>query len=227
MCLLLNCRFSQGLRLRQVDMLQEGITGSSSTLTKLSYRLRGVCKSAIKRMKRRGDLKIGKRHKIVFIDESKFGHKRKYNRGRQSNRASWVFGMLGVKEEFRRPILKVVNQRSAQHLMPILQKHVRQGSTVVSDGWRAYNCLRDAGYNHLTVNHKEVFVDPQTGAHTQNIERLWGVCKATVWRFRGNRTESRLKDHLKVIEWTYWRGDIHKNGPLGMILHDIRRKYPV
>lgn len=135
--------------------------------------------------------------------------------------------MLGVKEEFRRPILKVVNQRSAQHLMPILQKHVRQGSTVVSDGWRAYNGLRDAGYNHLTVNHKEVFVDPQTGAHTQNIERLWGVCKATVWRCRGNRTESRLKDHLKVIEWTYWRGDIHKNGPLGMILHDIRRKYPV
>lgn len=79
------------------------------------------------------------------------------------------------------------------------------------------SCLRDAGYNHLTVNHKEVFVDPQTGAHTQNIERFWGVCKATVWRFRGNRTESRLKDHLKVIEWTYWRGDIHKNGPLGMI----------
>lgn len=77
MCLLLNCRFSQGLRLRQVDMLQEGITGSSSTLTKLSYRLRGVCKSAIKRMKRRGDLKVEKRHKIVFIDESKFGHKRK------------------------------------------------------------------------------------------------------------------------------------------------------
>ncbi len=49
---------------------------------------------------------------------------------------SWVFGMLGVKEE-----CKVVNQRSAQHLMPILQKHVRQESTVVSDGWRAYTCL--------------------------------------------------------------------------------------
>lgn len=77
LCLLLNCRFSQGLRLRQVDMLQEGITGSFSTLTKLAYRLRGVCKSAIKRMKRRGDLKIGKIHEIVFIDESKFGHKRK------------------------------------------------------------------------------------------------------------------------------------------------------
>ncbi|KAL1272115.1 hypothetical protein QQF64_031131 [Cirrhinus molitorella] len=117
-------------------------------------------------MKRRGDLKIEKRQEIVFIDESKFGHKRKYNQGRQSNRASWVFLMLGVKEECRRPILRVVDQ----HLMPILQKHVRQGSTVVSDEWRDNNCLRDAGYEHLTVNHKEVFVDP----HTQNIERFLG-----------------------------------------------------
>lgn len=197
------------------------------------------------------------RHKIVFIDESKFGHKIFYiyftsghtlllkNNDKINSYIlsflvqprkteqhswvghSWVFGMLGVKEECKRHILRVVNQSSAQHLMPILQKHVRQGSTVVSDGWRAYNCLRDAGYNHLTLNHKEVFVDPRTGAHTQNFERFWGVCKAAVWIFRGNRKENMLKDLLKVIEWTHWSGEKHENGPLGRILHDIRRKYPV
>lgn len=70
-------RFSQGLRLRQVDMLQEGITGSSATLSKLAYRVRRVCKSAMRRMRRRGQQKIGTRHEIVLIDESKFGHKRK------------------------------------------------------------------------------------------------------------------------------------------------------
>ncbi len=104
---------------------------------------------------------------------------------------------------------------------------LRQGSAFVSDGWRIYNCLRDAGYNPLTVNHKEVFVYPQTGTHTKNIERFWGVCKATVSGFRGNHTENRLKDHLKVIEWTYWCVDKHKNGHLGVILHAIRRKYTV
>jgi hypothetical protein len=36
-----------------------------------------------------------------------------------------------------------------------------------------------------------------------------------------------LKDHLDVIEWTYWRGNQYKDGPLGMLLHDIKKKYPV
>ncbi|KAJ4946575.1 hypothetical protein JOQ06_024240 [Pogonophryne albipinna] len=64
-------RFNQGLRLRQVDMLQEGITRSSATLTD---KLRSVCKSAVRR---RGQQTIGRRREVVMIDESKCGHKRK------------------------------------------------------------------------------------------------------------------------------------------------------
>lgn len=70
-------RFAQGLRLRQVDMLQEGITQSSATLSKLADKLRRVCKSGMKRMRRRGKQTVGQRTEIVMIDESKFGHKRK------------------------------------------------------------------------------------------------------------------------------------------------------
>ncbi|KAG7215735.1 hypothetical protein INR49_021956, partial [Caranx melampygus] len=46
-------RFAQGLVLRQVDTLQEGITQSSATLTKLADTLRRLCKSAMRRMRRR------------------------------------------------------------------------------------------------------------------------------------------------------------------------------
>lgn len=218
-------RFAQGLRLRQVDMLQEGITRSSATLSKLADKLRRVCKSAMKRMRKRGKQTIGRRREIVLIDESKFGHKRKYNRGRANNRSTWVFGMLGIKVERRRPIFKIVHCRSARNLMPLIKKHIRQGSSVISDGWRSYRNLQNEGYDHRIVNHKEHFVDPVTGAHTQNLERLWGVCKSTIWRLRGNRTQNMLKDHLDVIEWTYWRGNNHRNGPLGMLLHDIKKKY--
>ncbi|XP_034096611.1 uncharacterized protein LOC117562817 [Gymnodraco acuticeps] len=220
-------RFAQGLRLQQVDMLQEGITRSSATLTKLADKLRRVCKSAMRRVRRRGQQTIGRRSEVVMIDESKCGHKRKYNRGRASNRSSWVFRMLGIRNDRRRPILKIVRRRSARHLMPLIKKHIKTGSSVISDGWRSYSRLQDEGYNHLTVNHQESFVDPVTGAHTQNVERFWGICKTTIWRLRGNRTQSSLKDHLDVIEWTYWRGKHHRYGPLGMLLHDIRKKYKV
>ncbi|KAL7857258.1 hypothetical protein SRHO_G00161570 [Serrasalmus rhombeus] len=126
-------KFAQGLRLRQVDMLQEGITRSSATLSKLASKLRKVCKSAMKRMRRAKKQKIGSPREVVMIDESKFGHKRKYSQGRSSNRKSWVFGMLGVQAHERRPVLRIVKRRSKRHLMPILKNYVRRGSTAAAE----------------------------------------------------------------------------------------------
>ena len=108
----------------------------------------------------------------------------------------------------RRPILKIVSRRTASHLMPLIKKHVRRGSSIISDGWRSYHHLQDEGFNHQTVNHQECFVDPITGAHTQNVERLWGVRKSTIWRLRGNRTQNLLRDHLDVSRSVLLRGPL-------------------
>ena len=35
----------------------------------------------------------------------------------------------------------------------------------MSDMWKAYDCLQDEGYNHLTVNHSLNFVDPDSLYH--------------------------------------------------------------
>lgn len=71
------CRFSQGLRLRQVDLIQENVALSSRTLTKMSAKLRSVCTSSVRRLERRTGRRIGGRNSFIVIDESKFCHKRK------------------------------------------------------------------------------------------------------------------------------------------------------
>lgn len=107
-------------------------------------------------------------------------------------------------------------------------KHVRPGTSIISDEWRAYRgALAAMGYTHFRVNHRRWFVDPHSGAHTQHLERAWLKYKSTIWRLRGNRTENILKQHLSVIEWTHWLADKHRHGSLGRLLKDIRHQYPV
>ena len=111
--------------------------------------------------------------KIVEIDESKFG-RRKYHRGRVVE-GQWVFG--GICRETKECFVMLVNSRDKATLLPIIQDRILPGTCVMSDLWRAFDCLNDEGFQHLTVNHSLNFVDPDTGAHTQNIENTWWVAK--------------------------------------------------
>ncbi|KAK3873925.1 hypothetical protein Pcinc_021103 [Petrolisthes cinctipes] len=125
-------------------------------------------------VKREG--KIGGPGKIVEIDESKFG-RRKYNVGRLVE-GQWVFG--GICRQTRAVFLVPVEKRDRETLLNVIKERVEPGTTIISDCWRAYNCLEEEGYRHLTVNHSINFVDPNTHAHTNTIERLWREAKRKV-----------------------------------------------
>ncbi|XP_053667876.1 uncharacterized protein LOC128718240 [Anopheles marshallii] len=115
---------------------------------------------------------IGGDGMTVEIDESVVT-KRKYNRGRfaEGNQV-WLVG--GICRETREVFLELVQQRDAGTLHGIIVQHVAPGTTLVTDGWRAYNGIEQYGYVHVAVNHSENFVDPDDGfVHTQNIENLW------------------------------------------------------
>ena len=133
---------------------------------------------------------------VVEIDESKFG-KRKYNRGRLRDGA-WVFG--GLDRQTDDAFLVVVEDRSADTLIPIIQDKIRPGTTIHSDEWAAYNALGDHGFEHLTVNHSLHFVDPTTGAHTQRIESLWAAAKAKLKAMRGTYRDM-LPTYLAEFLW--------------------------
>lgn len=144
-------------------------------------------------------------------------------------RKKWVFWMLSVNRRGRRhakPVLHLVERRRGRDLVPLIDHHVKVGSTIIRDEWRAYrNALPQLCYTHFTVNHSVSYVHAQTGAHTQHIERAWRTVKGNVWRLRGNHTEELLVDHLRVIEWHEWLAIKHRKVPLGRIIHDIAVMY--
>ena len=66
------------------------------------------------------------------------------------------------------------------------------------DMWKAYDCQKDEGYTHLTVDHSLNFVDPDTDAHTQRNENTWWWVKRSMSRTGTSKDlfESYLQEWL-------------------------------
>jgi transposase-like protein len=86
-------------------------------------------------------------------------------------------------EKQKKTCYVAVPNRKADTLSEMILKWIRPGSIIHSDCWSAYKCLTNLGYKHLAVNHSENFVDPETGAHTQGIERSWRDMRSNVPRY--------------------------------------------
>ena len=115
---------------------------------------------------------------IVEIDETYFV-KRKFNRGRILKRV-WLLGGIERNSSKKfivplsRPLSVDVQRRDGGTLIPLIKKPVLPGTTIHTDSWAAYRRLKDYGFAHFTVNHKENFVSPaDSDVRTQKIERLW------------------------------------------------------
>ena len=71
------------------------------------------------------------------------------------------------------------------------KKWIHPKTTIISDCWRAYDCLGNEGYQHLTVNHSLNFVDPKNPQiHTNRIESTWRHVKESF------STHGRIKAHV-------------------------------
>jgi len=111
---------------------------------------------------------------IVQIDESKVG-KRKYNRGRLVE-GHWVFGAIDMDTDELRIIVCPGNKRDWATLGPIIQQHIKPGTIIMSDCWKAYGNLSQFNYFHTTVNHSDpefCFVAEDGVTNTQKIESIW------------------------------------------------------
>ena len=161
---------------------------------------------------------IGGLGKIVDIDESKIG-KRKCNRGRAVE-GKWVYG--GVERNSNRCFLEVIEDRSRETLVPLIQKYIEPNTTIISDSWAPYDTLGEEGYQDLTVNHSLHIVDSETGAHKKSAEGLWSCIK----RFLPDCNRKRGFFSSYLAEFMYRR--IRKDEPClyTAFLQDIARIYP-
>ena len=88
-------------------------------------------------------------------------------------------------------LLGILGSKSiCKNVMAEIKNHIRPGSVIYSDCWKGYdhNEPIEAWFSHFTVNHRYNFIDPETAANTQKIERLWGSAK---WRNKKHRGTAR------------------------------------
>lgn len=137
---------------------------------------------------------------VVEIDETFLGGKKKLevdkgkgeHRGKGIGDKDIVFGMLQRKKRLR---LFSIEHKNSETMEPLIDKHIRTGTTIHRDGNASYGDLESKGYKPKLVKGKssKTFL---RGTHNNNIEAAW----------------SRLK---KKIEGTYvWVSSKHLQGYL-------------
>ena len=104
--------------------------------------------------------------------------KPKYHKGKSEADDQWFFG--GIERGTGRCFIVPVARRDKDTLLPIIQKYICPGATIVSDCWASYNGIDKLPelYTHYRVNHSVKFVDSDTGQHTNTIESTWQKFKS-------------------------------------------------
>jgi transposase-like protein len=97
--------------------------------------------------------------------------------------------------------VEIVKNCSKAKLMPIIEGKILEGSTINTDGWKAYDGLILNGYDHYRVFHSnDEFVRGKS--HVNGIESFWSFVKRRMAKFNG-LTESKFVLHLKESEFRF------------------------
>lgn len=124
----------------------------------------------------------------------------------QPNTQSLVFG--GVEVGSKKVLLKVVSNRKRATLLPLILSHVKSRSTIVTDEHKTYHILSQLPqFSHYRVNHKENYVDPTSGKHTQKIESTWQKFKDRVVKRAFGVSRKHLQSYLDRHVWLFSFGN--------------------
>jgi transposase-like protein len=147
------------------------------------------------------------------LDESYFGAKRvRGKRGRGAAGKTHVFGLL---KRGGKVFVTIVPNCSKEALMPIIQGQIFEGSTVHTDGWKAYDGLIVNGYDHDRVFHCENKFT-RGKSHVNGIEVFWSFAKRRLAKFNGCASKT-FRLHLKECVFRF----NHRNENLYTIIKKL------
>ena len=136
---------------------------------------------------------------VFECDESYFGAKRV--RGKKGRGAAGKTPVFGLLKRGDCVYVQVVENCSKDQLMPIIQGKVLEGSTINTDGWKAYDGLVLNGYDHYRVFHShDEFARGK--CHVNGIESFWSYAKRRLAKFNG-LTDEKFYLHLKESKWRF------------------------
>ena len=159
------------------------LTGLSQSTVK---RLRTFILEKIKNFYDTNPVKLGGPGINVQIDETMVNYKAKSHRGRSPREQIWALVIVDVSRTPSKCFVKIVENRTASTLLPIISSVVRSGSIISTDEFLAYSRLAQMNdYEHKTVCHKYHFIDPQTNTHTQHVESCNNSLKYAIKKAKG------------------------------------------
>ena len=87
----------------------------------------------------------------------------------------------GCEKENSKSFVAPDDVRDRETLLTEIRRWIRPGSIIMSDCWKAYECISDMGlgYTHKTINHSKEFKS-KDGTCTNTIEGMWRHLKISL-----------------------------------------------
>ena len=162
---------------------------------------------------------------IVETDESFVGgknknrHKDKKVKNSQGRSFKDKTPVWGAIERGGKLITSVVPDTKAENIQPLIYKFVKEGSTIYSDEWWAYQGLNE-NYNHSIIDHRrKQYKNGDTCTNT--IEGVWSHLKRTIVGTHHRISKKHLQSYMDEITFRYNTRSLSEGGRFLLIMSKI------
>lgn len=145
----------------------------------------------------------------VELDETHVGGKGKNNkRSRGTENKTPVFGIVQRKGVVKAQVTVDTKRKT---VMPIIRKHIKIGTDIMTDEYLPYKSLNKEGYNHQTVSHgSKEYV--RGAIHTNTLEGFWSQLKRSINGTYHAVSPACLQSYVDEFSYRY----NHRTSPASM-----------